>query len=54
MLAEGVFADVEYFGISGQLGQITEVAAIRRALRELDEDFDAVASLGGRLFWFIF
>ncbi|MGO8698154.1 MAG: acyl-CoA dehydratase activase [Limisphaerales bacterium] len=50
MLAEGVFADVEYFGISGQLGQITEVAAIRRALRELDEDFDAVASLGGEAF----
>ena len=50
MLAEGVFADVAYFGVSGQLGHITEVAAIRRALRELNEEFDAVASLGGEAF----
>jgi predicted CoA-substrate-specific enzyme activase len=45
-----VFADAEYFGVSGQLGHITEVAAIRRALGELEEDFDAVASLGGESF----
>jgi predicted CoA-substrate-specific enzyme activase len=50
MLAEKVFADVEFFGVSGQLGHITEVAAIRRALHELDENFDVVASLGGEAF----
>jgi predicted CoA-substrate-specific enzyme activase len=50
MLAEAEFAGVEYFGVSGQLGHLTEVAAIRRALRELDENFDAVASLGGEAF----
>jgi predicted CoA-substrate-specific enzyme activase len=50
ILAEAEFADVDYFGVSGQLGHLTEVAAIRRALRELGEDFDAVASLGGEAF----
>jgi len=50
MLAETEFAGVDYFGVSGQLGHLTEVAAIRRALRELKEDFDAVASLGGEAF----
>jgi hypothetical protein len=50
MLAETVFADVEFFGVSGQLGRLTEVAAIRRALPELDEDFNALASLGGEAF----
>ena len=50
MLAQAEFADVEYFGVSGQLGHLTEVAAIRRALRELEGDFDAVASLGGEAF----
>jgi predicted CoA-substrate-specific enzyme activase len=50
MLAQGEFAGVEYFGVSGQLGHLTEVAAIGRALRELDEEFDAVASLGGEAF----
>ncbi len=47
---EAEFADIEHFGVSGQLGHITEVAAIRRALQELKEDFDAVASLGGEAF----
>jgi predicted CoA-substrate-specific enzyme activase len=50
MLAQSDFAGVEYFGVSGQLGHLTEVAAIRRALRELEEDYDAVASLGGEAF----
>ncbi|MHC4218758.1 MAG: acyl-CoA dehydratase activase, partial [Planctomycetota bacterium] len=36
--------------MSGHLGHIPEVAAIQRALRELDGDFDAVASLGGESF----
>ncbi len=50
ILAEAGFAGVEYFGVSGQLGHMTEVAAIRRALREVEESFDAVASLGGEAF----
>jgi predicted CoA-substrate-specific enzyme activase len=50
MLAEQEFAGAEYFGVSGQLGHLTEVAAIRRALRELGGDFDAVVSLGGEAF----
>ncbi len=50
ILAETAFAGLDYFGISGQLGDFTEVAAIRRALRELGEEFDAVASLGGEVF----
>ncbi|HXR06105.1 MAG TPA: acyl-CoA dehydratase activase, partial [Candidatus Acidoferrum sp.] len=50
MLAQTEFGGVEYFGVSGQLGHLTEVAAIRRALRELGEDFNAVASLGGEAF----
>jgi len=49
-LAGGEFAKAEYFGVSGQLGDITEVAAVRRGLRELGEDFDAVVSLGGEGF----
>lgn len=44
------FSDGEYFGVSGQLGHITEVAAIQRALRELNGEYDAVASLGGESF----
>jgi predicted CoA-substrate-specific enzyme activase len=50
MLAEAVFADVEFFGVAGQLGHLTEVAAIRRALLELSATFDAVVSLGGEAF----
>ncbi len=50
VLARPEFADAEYFGISGQLGHVPEVAAIQRALRELEGTFDAVASLGGESF----
>ena len=50
ILAGDEFADAEYFGVSGHLGHLTEVAAIQRALSELDGDFDAVVSLGGESF----
>jgi predicted CoA-substrate-specific enzyme activase len=50
VLAGPEFADAESFGVSGQLGHITEVAAIQRALNEVDGTFDAVASLGGESF----
>ena len=49
-LAGAGFADAKYFGVSGHLGHLTEVAAIQRALRELSGDFDAVVSLGGESF----
>ena len=48
--AETDFADADYFGVSGHLGHISEVAAIQRALREVKSDFDAVVSLGGESF----
>src|SRR5512145_3198071 len=44
------FADADYFGVCGQLGHISEAAAIERALRELKTDFDAVVCLGGESF----
>jgi len=51
LLAAPDFKDAEYFGVSGQLGHISEFAAIQRALRDVREraegEFDAVASLGG-------
>lgn len=50
VLARPDFADAEYFGVSGQLGHVPEVAAIQRALREVEGTFDAVASLGGESF----
>jgi len=50
VLSRPEFADAEYFGVSGQLGHISEVAAVQRALREVDGRFDAVASLGGESF----
>src|SRR3989338_5226233 len=50
LLAGPEFADAEYFGVSGQLGHIPEVAAIQRALSETDGKFDAVVSLGGESF----
>ncbi len=50
VLARREFADAEYFGVSGQLGHVPEVAAIQRALREVEGTFDAVASLGGESF----
>ncbi len=50
VLASPEFADAEYFGVSGQLGHVSEVAAVQRALREVGGTFDAVASLGGESF----
>ena len=50
LLAMPEFADAEYFGVSGHLGHISEFAAIQRALRELEGQFDAVGSLGGESF----
>jgi predicted CoA-substrate-specific enzyme activase len=50
VLARPEFADAEYFGVSGQLGHVPEVAATQRALREVEGTFDAVASLGGESF----
>jgi predicted CoA-substrate-specific enzyme activase len=50
MLALPEFAGAEYFGVSGQLGHISEFAAIQRALREVGGEFDAVVSLGGESF----
>jgi activator of 2-hydroxyglutaryl-CoA dehydratase len=54
LLAAPEFADAEAFGVSGQMGHISEFAAIQRALHELrehaDGEFDAVASLGGESF----
>jgi hypothetical protein len=44
------FADGEYFGVSGHLGHLCEPGAFRRALREVNGEFDAVASLGGETF----
>ncbi|MDH5563199.1 MAG: acyl-CoA dehydratase activase, partial [Nitrospirota bacterium] len=50
ILATPEFADAEYFGVSGQLGHIPEVAAIQRALGEVEGTFDAVVCLGGESF----
>jgi predicted CoA-substrate-specific enzyme activase len=54
LLAAPEFVGAESFGVSGQLGHISEFAAIQRALHELreraDGEFDAVASLGGESF----
>src|SRR5690606_29305343 len=50
VLARPEFADAEYFGVSGQLGDVPEVAAVQRALKEVSGTFDAVASLGGESF----
>jgi len=50
LLAAPPFAGAEFFGVSGALGHITEVAAIQRALHETGGGFDAVASLGGESF----
>jgi predicted CoA-substrate-specific enzyme activase len=50
ILAQSEFAQAEYFGVSGRRGHISEVAAVQRALGEMQDDFDAVASLGGESF----
>jgi activator of 2-hydroxyglutaryl-CoA dehydratase len=49
LLAQPEFAAAS-FGVSGRVGHIAESAAIQRALREVDDEFDAVASLGGESF----
>ena len=50
LLALPQFAGAEYFGVSGQRGHISELAAIQRGLGEVGSQFDAVASLGGESF----
>jgi predicted CoA-substrate-specific enzyme activase len=50
LLAGPRFAGAEFFGVSGHLGHLSEVAAIQRALKELAGRFDAVVSLGGESF----
>ncbi|MGB8114571.1 MAG: hypothetical protein WCF22_12405 [Candidatus Sulfotelmatobacter sp.] len=50
LLAMPEFTDGEYSGVSGHLGHISEFAAIQRARRELEGQFDAVVSLGGESF----
>lgn len=50
LLAGAGFGGAAYFGVSGHLGHISEVAAIQRALRELPDGLDAVVSLGGECF----
>jgi predicted CoA-substrate-specific enzyme activase len=50
LLASPEFGEAQYFGVSGNLGHISEVAAIQRALQEVAGNFDAVASLGGESF----
>jgi predicted CoA-substrate-specific enzyme activase len=50
LLAKPEFRGAEYFGVTGESGHISEGAAIQRAVRELPDQFDAVASLGGESF----
>ncbi len=50
LIAMPEFADAEYFGVSGQMGHISEFASIQRALKEVGGEFDAVVSLGGESF----
>ena len=50
ILAEPDFAGAKFLGVSGHLGHLTEVAAIQRALTELEGRFDAAVSLGGESF----
>lgn len=50
LLAGAKLGGAEYFGVCGELGHVSEAAAIQRAMRELPEGFDAVASLGGESF----
>lgn len=50
LLNAGEFAGASHYGVSGHLGHISEVAAIQRAVREVEGEFDAIASLGGESF----
>ena len=47
ILAQKEFSHADFFGVSGRRGHISEVAAVQRALRELQGARDAVVSLGG-------
>ncbi|MHC4090367.1 MAG: acyl-CoA dehydratase activase [Planctomycetota bacterium] len=44
------FSKRAFFGVSGHLGHISEVAATEAALEHIHGSFDAVASLGGEAF----
>ena len=50
ILAQKEFSHADFFGVSGRRGHISEVAAVQRALGEMQDDFDAVAWLGGESF----
>jgi predicted CoA-substrate-specific enzyme activase len=50
LLAAPEFAAAAYCGVSGHLGHLSEVAAIQRALTELNGGFAAAVSLGGESF----
>ena len=50
LLASPPFESADYFGVSGALGHLTEVAALQRAYQEIAEDYDVIASLGGESF----
>jgi len=50
ILAGTGYRAADFFGVSGHLGHLSEVAAIQRALGELPGSFDAVVSLGGESF----
>ena len=50
LLAGPAWSDGEAYNVSGLLGDVTEVAAIQRALRETGPGCDAVVSLGGESF----
>ncbi len=50
ILSQSEFKDAAFFGVSGRRGHLSEVAAVQRALRETQGDFDAVVSLGGESF----
>ncbi|MHA1910773.1 MAG: acyl-CoA dehydratase activase [Candidatus Kariarchaeaceae archaeon] len=40
----------QFYGISGSFGSISEISAIERGIKELDQGIDAVISLGGESF----
>ncbi|MCG3218396.1 MAG: hypothetical protein KAR35_05300, partial [Candidatus Heimdallarchaeota archaeon] len=40
----------QFYGISGSFGSISEISAIERGVKELDQEIDAVISLGGESF----
>ena len=39
-----------HYGICGPMGHLSEAAAVQRALQSIDDEFDAVISLGGESF----